>query len=149
MMNPLKSWSLAICWTGLISTSLFAGSGSKLSEDLLVGDPDQPVDVIVKFKDVASDSNINKVASHGPKHKVSLNLLRSAAFNARRRDLVDVANDPAVEAITPDYEIRGSAFSGSPDYGWMSALQLSSATGTLPYDGTGISVALIDSGMRT
>ena len=33
-MNPLKSWSLAICWTGLISTSLSAGSGSKLSEGL-------------------------------------------------------------------------------------------------------------------
>jgi serine protease AprX len=44
--------------------------------------------------------------------------------------------------------VRGTVFSGTVDYGWMAVTGIYSPSGTLPYDCTGITVAVIDSGIH-
>lgn len=58
-----------------------------------------------------------------------------------------LAADPHVESISPDNPIHATAFSGTVDYGWMTILGLSTKAATLPNDGSGIGVAVIDSGI--
>jgi serine protease AprX len=63
-------------------------------------------------------------------------------------DVALLSADPDVEYIGPDHQLKASATTFSPDYGWMTALRATSPSATLSWDGTGIGVAVIDSGVN-
>src|SRR5579872_1491236 len=65
----------------------------------------------------------------------------------KRSDLAALAADPDVEAVLPDHDVAITTSNIVPDYGWLTVLGLNSRTATFPYDGTGIGVAVIDSGI--
>ena len=107
------------------------------------------VDVIVRFKESPHQLGHYRFLDRGALHKRSLSLVGAHVYTVNSRDLALLAGDPEVEYIGPDHEIRATAtLPSTPDYGWMTVLGVTSPTATLPWDGTGIGVAVIDSGLR-
>src|SRR5579859_1315234 len=103
------------------------------------------VDVIVRFK--ASPDNIGhrRFAAHGAVYRTSLSLVGAHVYTVKNSDLSLLSSDPAVDYIGLDHNLQPASTSLLPDYGWLTALSASSMTSTLPWDGTGIGVAVIDS----
>src|SRR6266478_5098263 len=64
----------------------------------------------------------------------------------RAAALEELANDPDVAFINPDRKITATS-TVSIDYSWMSLLGLTSPSAKAAYDGKGVSVAIIDSGI--
>ena len=58
-----------------------------------------------------------------------------------------LASNPQIESIHEDHIVRAATFTGTTDFGWMTALNVPSSAATFPYDGTGIGVAILDSGI--
>jgi hypothetical protein len=132
--------SLAFCEFAL-------GQHTKLDRDLLGTDPDKTLNVIVRYKSAAQDVAAATESATGATLRHKLRLLHASALSMSRRDLALLAADPEVEYIVPDRQVQATAFSGTLDYGWMAVTGIYSPTGSLPYDGTGIGVAVIDSGL--
>ena len=133
--------SLAFCKFAL-------GQHTKLDKDLLRTDPDKAENVIVRYKSAAQDVVAARELPPGATLRHKLPLLHASALSISRRDLELLAADSEVEYIAPDRQVQATAFSGTEDYGWMAVTGIYSPTGSLPYDGTGIAVAVIDSGIH-
>lgn len=114
---------------------------------LIPQNPDTPVNVIVRYREPTSTDEAVRRLGRLVRHNHDLWLLRGHAVTVRAGDIAAIAARPEVEAVLPDNTVSATAFSGSPDYGWMSVLGLTSNTATLSYDGTGVGVAIIDSGL--
>jgi serine protease AprX len=110
--------------------------------------PGETIDVIVQFKSGVRADNRRKVTDRGGLVKRQLRLVQGGAFRLPAEQMYLLADDPEVEFISPDRPVRGTAFTGTADYGWVTALSLTSSNASLPYDGTGIAVAVIDSGIK-
>ena len=121
---------------------------SKIASDLQVCRSKAQCDVIVRFRASADDAGVKKLVSRGADHKKALPLIGSHLFSLNQAELASLANDPDVDYIAPDRPLKSTAFSGTPDYGWMTVSGITFATGTLPYDGSGIGIALLDSGIN-
>ncbi len=119
---------------------------SKVSPEFRAIASDQDVDVIVQWK-----KGVHK-ASHDPiamraNWRREFRALNAAAARIKASELEMLASDPDVESIQPDRVVHAAVFIGTVDYGWMTALTAASKSTVLPYDGTGIGVAIIDSGI--
>src|SRR5581483_10541185 len=106
-------------------------------------------DVIVRFKPSPDSVGQRRFAAHGASYKRQLSLIGAHVYTVHSRDLELLKSDPDVEYMSFDHPVAATSTLPplSPDYGWMVALDLSSITATVPYDGTGIGVAVIDSGV--
>src|SRR5579872_5657259 len=118
-----------------------------IPEQLAAIAPDQTTDVIVRYKPGVDDLRRSRIVGRAIRHNHDLWLLRSHAVTIKRSDLAALAADPDVEAVLPDHDVAITTSNIVPDYGWLTVLGLNSRTATFPYDGTGIGVAVIDSGI--
>ena len=135
---------------GLLATCLAQGASLKLASQLRGLDPNSTVDVIVQYRRTPTVANHDRAAAAGGLLLHSLPSIRAAHYSITAQQLEQLSEDPDVLHISPDHELRATATTPTiPDYGWMTALGISSPTATLPWDGTGISVAVIDSGINT
>jgi serine protease AprX len=138
---------LTVCALILSASLAFAGT-HKMSKDLEGKKSSDMVNVIVQFNQVPSTRHHQKVLNRGGKLKRQLGHFRGAAYAIPASQLASLANDPEVTYISPDRPLRGAS-TGSPvallDYhtdavnapaAWQQGL-----------DGTGVGVALIDSGI--
>src|SRR4051794_13128476 len=91
----------------------------KLAKDLQDCRPNTRCDVIVQLKEGADAAALQRLVSRGATNKQDLKLIRSHVLSTTASDLAAIANDPAVEYVAPDRPLRSTAFSGTPDYGWM------------------------------
>ena len=105
------------------------------------------VDVIVQFHGGFTAQHHAKVVQRGGVLAHRLETVNGGAYRLPADQLQFLADDPDVEYISPDRPVQATAFSGTPDYGWMTVIDATSISATLPYDGTGIGVAVIDSGI--
>ena len=133
----------------------------KLSTELEGLDPEAAVNVIIQYKHTPEQRHIDAVVRTGGRHLGTLGLVHGAVFSVPAKALAGLANDPEVVLISPDHKVAAMDVSGTPvstvsslavntpDYGWMSLLGLSSPSAKAAYDGTGIGVAVIDSGIRS
>ncbi|HWU36889.1 MAG TPA: S8 family serine peptidase, partial [Candidatus Acidoferrum sp.] len=119
----------------------------KIAPDLDGADPAAFVNVIVQFKHVPTDLDHQNVRSKDGSMNNSLELVKAGAYSMPAANLRALADDPDVEFIHPDRPLGSSGWTGTLDYGWMTATGIGTAKGRLAYDGTGIGVALIDSGI--
>ena len=134
----------------LLSAGLILAAQPKLAPELELAADEQIVNVIVRFRQTPDDALVRRLEWRGARHKQQLASIRSAVFSAKARDLALLAADPDVEFIAPDRVVQATgntSFTGGADYGWMTVTGLSTPTATLPYDGTGVAVAVLDSGM--
>ncbi len=127
----------------LCATMAFARS-PKISKDLQDTHSGQTVDVIVQYNVQPGKSHFDRVASRGGVLKKDLRrVIHGAAFSVKSESIEDLANDPDVSYISPDRPLASTALTTdyydqavSAPYAWA-----------LGYDGTGVGVAVIDSGI--
>jgi len=151
-MKSKQTWSamrgtiLTMCALTLSASLAFAGS-NKISKDQ-TGKTSGQVDVIVQFKQAPTAYHHEKVLSRGGKIKRELGRFKGGAYTMPASALEDLANDPDVVYITPDRPLSGASTSSSAwtlDY-HSETINTSAAT-AVGLDGTGIGVAIIDSGV--
>ncbi|HTS50010.1 MAG TPA: S8 family serine peptidase, partial [Bryobacteraceae bacterium] len=107
------------------------------------------VKVIVRFRPSPDQAGFKRFVARGAQHQGFFSSIRSSVFAVSAKDLDLLASDPDVETMTLDHPLRATAYDGAPDYGWMTALNLPASVGTLALDGSGVGVAVIDSGVST
>lgn len=109
---------------------------------LLWADGQSETAVIVQYRNRPSGA---RAAHRGPVR--DLKTLNARAMRVTPEELEQLRNDPDVISVDEDLTVSATDFNGKMDYGWMTVTGLSSMTGTLPYTGRGIAVAVLDSGL--
>ena len=150
MNSKLNTWGkilllLLACF--LLGKPAFA-KHSKIAAELDAANPDSDVDVIVQFTQTPTARHHAKVLNRGGQLKCELGVVKGGAYKLRASKLAELANDPEVAHISVDHSLRGTAKAPAGamlDYydaavnarfGWQMGL-----------DGSGIGVAVIDSGI--
>ena len=102
--------------------------------------PSQPVKVIVQYRQAPKTTAFSRVQNLGGKIGHHLNLVRGAAFTVPAGSLAALANDPEVALVSLDHPLKGM------DDDTDGARNVTAAVNAA-YVGTGIAVAIIDSGI--
>lgn len=138
------AWSLAILVLMLVPT--FALSQSvRMSHDLERFSGENAVDVIIQYNTVPSQTHFARVQSRGGSLTRDLHAMKAGAFRVPASRLAELANDPNVSYVSLDRPVFGSTlYSNNPDFYDQAVLVPSSWN---QYDGTGIGIAVIDSGI--
>ncbi|MGH9642648.1 MAG: S8 family peptidase [Terriglobales bacterium] len=128
-----------------LSAIASANNGNKIAPDLQ--GQTGTVNIIVQFTVLPTTKQHQKVVSRGGKLKRKLDLVKGGAYSMPASKLADLATDSQVVYISPDRGLNGAA-------GNLSAvLDYHTETVNAPYawgaglDGTGVGVAVIDSGI--
>ncbi len=123
----------------LMHSALGFGGNTKFADDLPAsGD----VDVIVQYNVNPTPQHFGKLQRRGGKMNRDLRgVLKGAAFHVKAENLAELANDPDVKHISLDHKLKAAAndyydTAVNAQYGWG-----------LGYDGSGVGVAVIDSGI--
>jgi serine protease AprX len=132
----------------LLTASLaFAGS-RKMSKEFDGNKLSGQVDVIVQFNHVPTAKHHQMVANHGGKLKRQLGRFKGAAYTMPASMVAGLANDPEVRYISPDRPVHGaSTESNQPVLDYHNETINAPAAWALGLDGTGVGVAVIDSGI--
>src|SRR6266436_96253 len=119
------------------------GKTHKLSNDLDAfkdGHDGATVDVIIQFNQTPTDAHHQKVQSKGGVLRTKLDFIKGAHYSVPVESLDALADDPDVAYISPDRRLSGALDNT------VAAVNGGYAR-TLGLDGTGIGVALLDSGI--
>ena len=100
----------------------------------------EPLQVIVQFRKSPSTSQLQKLTNLGGVHKQRLNAILGGVFSLPVTALRALANDPDVAYISPNRSLSGAADYAEATVG----ADVAQRSGL---DGTGIAVAVIDSGI--
>ncbi len=130
----------------LLSATLTYAKPHKLSKELRGATSSAQVDVIVQYTKAPTPAHHQKVTSRGGTLKRELRAVKGGAYRVPARALAALAADPDVTYISPDRPLRSTGeATGILDYhlettnapaAWVQGL-----------DGSGIGVAVIDSGI--
>ena len=149
--SMVSHWRVACNCIGMTKTLVLLAAGlsvlradQKVSFDLDLNS-DQPERMIVRYKTrapsrTADEGRQEKVRRLGGKWNRNLDLIDGAVFEAAPSSLRDLANDPDVEFIAPDRPVR-------PSMDYTRAAVGAGAAASYGLTGTGIAVAVIDSGI--
>ena len=128
----------------LVLVAELAFARTKLSPELQHAKSGKPVDVIVQFTSDPTEHHIGKVTSKGAALKHKLSVVHGAAFTSVSSNaLSQLAQDPEVAYISLDRPVHGTSnYDYTPEtvnapWAWQQE----------SLDGTGIGVAVIDSGV--
>jgi len=99
------------------------------------------VKVIVQYRQIPSASHYATMLARGAHLNAKLHMIQGAAFTIPASALADLANDPEVSFVSLDHPLKGM-----DDY-TDSAMNVSTVWNS-GYNGTGIGVAVIDSGIN-
>ena len=125
---------------------IFAGAAfsqspfNKVSSEVQNLDPNSTVNVIVQFDQVPTEAHHNKVRNRGGKLRRSMKLVKAGSYSVPVSALADLANDSSVTHISVDHKIAARM-----DH--TTAAANASAAWQSGWDGTGVGVAVIDSGI--
>src|SRR6266851_2677630 len=126
-------------------TSLADSKKPKISDDLKAARSSKhgaTIDVIIQFNQTPTDAHHQKVQSKGGTLKTKLDLIKAAHYSVPVDALDALADDPDVVYISPNRPVRGSLDRA-----------VSAVNGDLAYasgwNGTGIGIAVIDSGVSS
>src|SRR5436309_15228297 len=119
------------------------GKKHKVSQDLEAlksGPSGSTVDVIIQYNQVPTDAHHQKVQNKGGVLKTKLDVIKGAHYSVPVESLDALADDPDVVYISPDRRLSGSLDNTAAAVNVKAAWQSG-------WDGTGIGVAVIDSGI--
>jgi serine protease AprX len=100
------------------------------------------VTVIVQYRQMPTDSSLRTMQLGGAAIKSKLHTIRGVTMRVPVSMLANLAKDPNVAYITPD---RPVSLTGNEDY--TTAVEEDVAAAQFALDGTGVGVAIIDSGV--
>jgi len=103
--------------------------------------PNQTVKVIVQYKQAPRAAAMSRAQSLGGRLSNRLSLINGAAFSVPAASLAALANDPEVAYVSLDHPLKGM-----DDY-TDAAMNVSTAWNE-GYNGSGITIAVIDSGIN-
>jgi len=130
------------------SLSLAHGKKHKLSKDLegVQGGPNGPtVDVIIQFNQAPTDVQHGKVQGKGGALKRKLDVIKGAHYSVPVESLQTLADDPDIAYISPNRPVSHTSTS-TVDYA-PETVNAPVAWQQWSLDGTGVGVAVIDSGV--
>jgi serine protease AprX len=150
ILKATTTWGRRVAFFALITllaaASSFAdGKKHKLSKDLEElknRSSGTTVDVIIQFSQVPTDAQHGKVQAKGGVLKTKLDVVKGAHYSVPVESLQTLADDPDVAYISPNRPLSGtSTLDYTPEtvnapVAWQQGL-----------DGTGVGVAVIDSGV--
>src|SRR5271167_1089570 len=135
----MRRW-LILAFAVLIPVMVMAND-AKLAPELKQAATDQMVSVIVQFKTIPGDAHKSKIRMRGGAVGRDLVLIKSVTAQIPASVLADLSDDDAVAYISPDRPMRSQMNNAAPavlaNYAW-----------NLGFDGSGIGVAVIDSGIH-
>jgi serine protease AprX len=112
----------------------------KIAPDLADANPQSVATVIVQFHGAPDAAQHARVAQLGGVRHADLGLIHGTIYSIPARALEALANSPNVRYVSPDRQVRAALDLANPAVGADYAL-------TLGWDGTGVGVAVIDSGI--
>ncbi|MGB8013529.1 MAG: S8 family peptidase [Terriglobales bacterium] len=119
---------------------------TKLSTDVQQrADADGMVTVIVQHRQMPSDGHLKAIQGRGATIKSKFHAIRGVVMRVPVGMLAELAKDPNVTYITPDREQKMTASPTTEEF--ATAVEADVAASTYAFDGTGIGVAVIDSGI--
>jgi serine protease AprX len=113
--------------------------------DYTHGNNNQLVDVIVQYRVTPTTKHYSAMAARGAFVKVKLHGIRSAAFRIPASVIPLLEKDPDILYVTPDRPLQLHSISQFEPYG--SAVMADAAAQQYSLDGTGVGIAVIDSGI--
>jgi serine protease AprX len=119
------------------------GYAGKVAHDIDRRHPNAQIDVIVQFKVTPRTQHYQSMSARGATLKTKLHSINAAAFKLPVSALADVEKDPDVLYVSPDRPVSLNATYESV----ASAVEADVAAQQFGLDGTGIGVAVIDSGV--
>src|SRR5450755_2208145 len=142
-----------LIFVALTTASLGQAASHKLSPELQGISSDASVDVIVKYRQAPTAAQHSRITARGGEFKLSLDIIRAAHYSIPAGQLEALANDSDVESISLDNPIFATwkpafpvIYTGSPDFGYKT-VGADLAKSVFGMDGTGIGIAMIDSGI--
>ena len=117
----------------------FAG---KFARDIDRHNANAMVDVIVQFKVTPSAQHYQRMSARGVMLKTKLHSIKAASFRIPVSALAKLESDPDVLYVSPDRTVRLSDYES-----FASAVEADVAAQQYGFDGTGVGVAVIDSGV--
>src|SRR5258708_12894836 len=121
------------------------GNKHKLSNDLEAlkgGKSGATVDVIIQFSQTPTDAHHQKVQSKGGVLKTKLDFIKGAHYSVPVESLDALVDDPDIIYISPDRRLSGALDNTAAAVNAKAAWQAG-------WDGTGIGVAVLDSGITS
>jgi len=132
--------SLIVAVALAVSNAAFAAD-PKMAKDLDGVAAETPVDVIVQFTQIPTGRHQKLVTDRGGVLKDDLSLVKAGHYVVPASALADLANQPEVVYISPNRPVQSLLDIANPTVN----ANLARAAG---YTGTGIGIALIDSGVQ-
>jgi serine protease AprX len=137
---PTLTPSSASAQAPALALRIASAQRSKIAPDLARIDTRSKVNVIVQFKHVPTEAQHMKVRNQGGRLTMRLGRVKAGLYSVPASALATLANDPEVAYISPDRKLKGkldlTAEAVNAAAAWL-----------LNLDGTGIGVAVIDSGI--
>lgn len=127
----------------ILGTTFAFAAPRKVSKDLQKVPSAQWVNVIVQYRAPLSNARVAKLAVRGARLQQNFSIINGAAFTVKRSSLAALANKPNVAYVSLDRTVR--ATSVTTDYYDQAVLAPYAWSKNL--DGSGIGVALLDSGI--
>ena len=140
----MKFQTKSLVWFLAFAELAFAGS-PKIAKDLDNIDPEALVNVIVQFKQVPTEAHHKKITDRGGQLKRELGLIKGSHYSVPASKLKDLADDPDVAYISPDRPVNAAGTPTIFDYK-LQGVNADIAQ-TYGWNGNGIGVAVIDSGI--
>ena len=81
---------------------------AKLANELLTGNLQGSVEIIVQWKVTPTNEHDQKVIRRGGALNRHLNLIKAGSYSIPATALADLANEPDVAYITPDRPVKGA-----------------------------------------
>ena len=103
----------------------------------------QPMRVIVQYKSAPGTADLSNAQAHGAKFHRRLPLVRGGVYTMHPKDMLDLASDPNVISVSPDFSLKAADDFTNAAVGMYAARSLGLGMGN-----TGIGVAVIDSGIN-
>src|SRR6266851_2705651 len=135
-------WCRTLC--ALIMTAGFAfGQSSKISKDLANLPSSASVNVVVQYFSTPTSSDLDAAKSVGAANGKKLGLIKSYNWTVLQGNVKNlVANDANIKYVSLDRPLQGAMNYAVPAVGADMAR-------ILGYDGTGVGIAVIDSGVNS
>ena len=137
-MTMRSKTSLAVIILALVAIA--AAKTEKLAPELRNQRDGHTVNVIVQYKAQPTADDHRRLATHGARHNGDLSLIHGMMVSVPANRVDRLSDDPSVKFVSPDRRLGGYLTNTAPainaPYAW-----------SLGLDGSGIGVAVIDSGM--
>ena len=136
--------NVLITFMALTAAGLAQAAAQKLAPELRNLKTESRVDVIVQFRHTPTQAQHRKLLKRGGQLKDNLDIVRAAHYSISAKELEALSNDPDIEFISGDQDVKvtaNSLYTGNPDYGWRT-VGADLATNVFGLDGSGIGTAL-------